>query len=117
MSDTRDFDIEDTVILIDTSRSLARTDFYPSRFEVLKGGAVRFLESKGKIDPEEGTVVANVHRGLGNFTPEELEEYTMKGHQSFYSNPSLWMNGLSYALMKRDMRPIHFGLRMFFDQH
>ncbi|NHI94587.1 MAG: VWA domain-containing protein [Candidatus Lokiarchaeota archaeon] len=53
LSDTRDFDIEDTVILIDTSRSLARTDFYPNRFEVLRKAAIAFIESKSKIDAED----------------------------------------------------------------
>ncbi|MHA1893024.1 MAG: VWA domain-containing protein [Candidatus Helarchaeota archaeon] len=53
MSDTRDFDIEDTVILIDTSRSMARTDFYPNRFEVLKKSAIEFIEAKSQIDPED----------------------------------------------------------------
>lgn len=67
----------------------------------------------GKIQPDEGTVLANSQRDLGNFTSEELMSYTMKAHRSFYLNPSLWMKEIYRAFTKKDLWRINLGLRMF----
>lgn len=69
--------------------------------------------NEGKIQPDEGTVLANSQRDLGNFTSEELMSYTMKAHRSFYLNPSLWMKEIYRAFTKKDLWRINLGLRMF----
>ncbi|NHI91438.1 MAG: VWA domain-containing protein [Candidatus Lokiarchaeota archaeon] len=50
MSQTK---LEDTVILIDVSRSMARKDFYPSRIEVIKKAFKYFVTQKSEIDSND----------------------------------------------------------------
>ncbi|MHA1379256.1 MAG: VWA domain-containing protein [Candidatus Helarchaeota archaeon] len=50
MSDTRDFDVEDTVILLDVSRSMSRKDFNPNRIEVVKKAIIEWIKLKHNID-------------------------------------------------------------------
>jgi len=69
----------------------------------------------GKIKPEEGTIYADPNRGLGNFTSDELINFTMKAHKSFYLNPRLWKNEITNALIKKDISKINLGMRMLID--
>ncbi|MHA1301867.1 MAG: VWA domain-containing protein [Candidatus Helarchaeota archaeon] len=50
MSDTREFDVEDTVILLDVSRSMFRKDFTINRIEAVKKGIIEWIKLKSKID-------------------------------------------------------------------
>ena len=90
MSDTRDFDIEDTVILIDTSRSLARTDFHPNRFEILKTAAIKFVEEKGKIDPEDRYAIVTF-----NTDGTVVLEFTEDVQEAINSLKNLRIGGIS----------------------
>ncbi len=90
MSDTRDFDIEDTVILIDTSRSLARTDFQPNRFEILKSAAIKFIEEKGKIDPEDRYAVVSF-----NTDGTVVLDFTEDGQEAINALKNLRIGGIS----------------------
>ncbi|MHA1278658.1 MAG: VWA domain-containing protein [Candidatus Helarchaeota archaeon] len=46
----KDFDTEDTVICIDTSRSMARKDFQPNRLQAVKNAVITFVQKKHNID-------------------------------------------------------------------
>ncbi len=50
MSQTK---LEDTVLLIDVSRSMARKDLYPSRIEVIKTAFKKFVNQKSGLDPTD----------------------------------------------------------------
>lgn len=67
---------------------------------------------KGNIQPDEGDLIGDSRRGLGNFTADELEEYTMKAQKSFYRNPTLWINEIKRAFKTRDTRFLKVGFRM-----
>jgi anaerobic magnesium-protoporphyrin IX monomethyl ester cyclase len=67
---------------------------------------------EGKIKENEYWVIADSKRGLGNFTEEELIDYSMKAYRSFYFNHRLWMRELYYAFAKKDFRFLKIGLKM-----
>jgi len=67
---------------------------------------------EGKIKPEEHTVNADSTRGLGNFTEQELIDYTMKAYKSYYFNPRLFTREIYYAFSKRDFRFLKLGIKM-----
>ncbi|MFX0138487.1 MAG: VWA domain-containing protein [Candidatus Hodarchaeota archaeon] len=46
----REFDIEDTVILMDVSRSMVRKDFEPCRIEAVKNALIEWIKLKHNID-------------------------------------------------------------------
>lgn len=69
-----DIKIEDTVILLDTSRSMLRKDFKPSRLSIELQTAKNFIESKLSIDMKDRISVitfGGVMRKLINFAFEE----------------------------------------------
>ena len=68
----------------------------------------------GKIQKNEFLVDANSERGLGDFTVDELREYTFKASSSFFFSPRYWFRELIDAFNKRDFRYINAGLRIFF---
>jgi len=70
----------------------------------------------GKIKPEEGSILADSRRGLGNFTLEELKMYTMMAHKKFFMNPILWMRTFYKAIIRQDFRFVDLGLRMIFEK-
>ncbi len=49
----RDLKIEDTILLLDTSRSMLRKDFKPNRLNIALQTAKNFIESKLAIDPKD----------------------------------------------------------------
>lgn len=74
---------------------------------------------KGKIKPEEGNVLADSNRDLGNFILGDLSNYTIKAHSRFFMNPVLWFRTLAKAISERDFRFVNLGLRMIsgFNSH
>jgi len=68
---------------------------------------------EGKIKPDEFTVNADSERNLGMFTEEELENYCIKAHRSFYFDPRYIIKQLLYAFKNRDFRFIKAGIKMF----
>jgi len=68
---------------------------------------------EGKIIPDEYSVIANSQRNLGMFTEEELKNYCMKAHRSFYFDPRYIIRQLFYAFKNRDFRFIKAGFKMF----
>jgi anaerobic magnesium-protoporphyrin IX monomethyl ester cyclase len=68
---------------------------------------------EGKIRPDEFTVNADSKRNLSMFTQEELENYCIKAHRSFYFDPRYIIKQLFYAFRNRDFRFIKAGIKMF----
>ena len=69
--------------------------------------------NKGKIKEDELlTVAADSGRGLGNFTTEELLEYTAKAYQSFYYNPSYWIREITKAFSEKRFRFLKLGIKV-----
>ncbi|MHA1143355.1 MAG: VWA domain-containing protein [Candidatus Helarchaeota archaeon] len=59
VSDHRDYEIEDTVILIDASRSMARKDFIPQepRINAIKPALIEWVKRKNRIDAADNYAV------------------------------------------------------------
>lgn len=67
----KDLKIEDTVVLLDTSRSMMRSDFKPSRLYVQIKATKQFIEKKFSIDPKDRIALATfgkITRKLNDFT-------------------------------------------------
>lgn len=67
----KDIKIEDTVVLLDTSRSMMRSDFKPSRIIVQIRAAKNFIDKKFSIDPKDRIALVSfgkVTQKLCNFT-------------------------------------------------
>ncbi|MHA1293095.1 MAG: VWA domain-containing protein [Promethearchaeota archaeon] len=70
----QDFKIEDTVILLDTSRSMLRKDFKPDRLTVAIKTVKKFIQSKFMIDPKDRILIicfGDTTKKLTSFTNEE----------------------------------------------
>jgi radical SAM superfamily enzyme YgiQ (UPF0313 family) len=59
---------------------------------------------QGKISEEEYMVRANSKRGLGIFTPEEIELYSIKAQRDFYLRPSFIIRLLTKSLQNDGRR-------------
>ncbi len=68
---------------------------------------------EGIIKKEEHSVIADSQHNLGLFNEEELKNYCMKAHRSFYFNPRYIIRQLLYAFKNKDFRFIKAGLNMF----
>jgi anaerobic magnesium-protoporphyrin IX monomethyl ester cyclase len=66
----------------------------------------------GKITSDEYYVTADIQRGLGQFTEQELNDYAMKAYKRFYIRPSLWIRQLWYAGKNQDTRFLKLGAKM-----
>ena len=71
----QDIKIEDTVLLIDSSRSMLRTDFPPNRLNIALQTAKNFIQSKANIDPKDRISIISFGsetRKLSSFSFDEL---------------------------------------------
>ncbi|MFW9937574.1 MAG: VWA domain-containing protein [Candidatus Thorarchaeota archaeon] len=69
-----DIKIEDSIILLDTSRSMLRKDFKPNRLLVALGAVKNFISSKFMIDPKDRISIVtfgDITRRICPFTYEE----------------------------------------------
>jgi radical SAM superfamily enzyme YgiQ (UPF0313 family) len=66
-----------------------------------------------KISKNEYNLSADSRRGLGNFTPEELIEYTRKASKLFYSRPNYIFGQVYRAFLRRNFRLLKSGLDVF----
>lgn len=63
-----------------------------------------------KISKNEYSISADSRRDLGNFTSEELFEYTKKASWEFYSRPSYITSQIYRAFIRRDFKLLISGL-------
>ncbi len=66
----------------------------------------------GKIQLDEYLVVADVERGLSNFTSEELINYTRKAYKNFILNPHLWTKELFHSFATKDFLSLKLALEL-----
>lgn len=93
------------------SLPLEFASFYPFGY-TYKSDIWAEAVKNGKIKPDEGSVIADSKRGIGNFSLEEIEMHTMKAHRRFFINPFLWFRILRKAIIKQDFRFTNLGFRM-----
>ncbi|MFX1586775.1 MAG: VWA domain-containing protein [Promethearchaeota archaeon] len=55
----QDFKIEDSIILIDSSRSMLRRDFKPNRLNVALNAVINFIQAKFTIDPKDRIAIVS----------------------------------------------------------
>jgi len=70
----QDIKIEDTVLLIDSSRSMLRKDFPPNRLTIALKTAKNFIQSKANIDPKDRISIISFGsetRKLSSFSLDE----------------------------------------------
>ncbi|MFX0057118.1 MAG: VWA domain-containing protein [Candidatus Hodarchaeota archaeon] len=70
----QDIKIEDTVILLDTSRSMLRKDFKPNRINVALGAVKNFIHSKFVIDPKDRIAIVTFGDTTRRICPFSFEE-------------------------------------------
>ncbi|MFX1592886.1 MAG: vWA domain-containing protein, partial [Promethearchaeota archaeon] len=102
--------IEDTVILLDTSRSMLRKDFKPSRLVIELQAAKNFIQSKLSIDMKDRISIitfGNVTRKLIDFAFEE-EKLINSLKKVQISGRGLLHEGIAFALqiLVEEMRKV-----------
>ena len=83
-----DIKIEDTVILLDTSRSMLRKDFKPSRLAVELQAAKNFIQSKLSIDMKDRISIIS----FGD-TTKRLIDFTFDGNKLLSSLKKIQISG------------------------
>lgn len=95
-------EVEDTVILVDSSRSMLRTDFKPNRLEVALNTAKYFIEQKFSIDPKDRISLLTFGETTKEITPLTYDSNrlinSMKKSRINISGQGDLENALSYAL-------------------
>ncbi|MFX0001609.1 MAG: vWA domain-containing protein, partial [Candidatus Hodarchaeota archaeon] len=113
-----DLKIEDTVILLDTSRSMLRKDFKPSRLVVELQTAKNFIQSKLSIDMKDRISIitfGNITKRLINFAFEE-ERLIKSLKKVQISGKGFLHEGIAFALqiLVEEMRKIGGKTRRIF---
>ncbi|NVM01055.1 MAG: VWA domain-containing protein, partial [Candidatus Helarchaeota archaeon] len=90
MSDTREFDIEDTVILMDVSRSMARKDFNPCRIEAVKSALIEWVKLKHNIDKADRFALITY-----STTGQVVQDYTDDLDQIISAIKNVRVHGIS----------------------
>jgi len=84
-----------------------------SPFAYLKGSPIWYEALKsGKLKKDEYAVIADVKRGLGNFTEEEMWNWSLKAFKEFYLRPSYILDQVIQAFVRRDFRIVKGGLKL-----
>lgn len=73
-------------------------------------------EKAGKINYEKDGhfIYADSSKNLGNFTTEELINFTERAYKRFYYNPSLWFRVLFKSIRNMDPKLLLIGLKFLF---
>jgi len=67
---------------------------------------------EGKIKSDEFRVIPDISRGLGNFTSEELMNFTRIAYINFFMNPNRWIRTFKNAIKFKDTRIFFQGIQM-----
>lgn len=68
---------------------------------------------KNKISKNEDAVLADISIDLGNFTKEELIDYTIEAFNSFYFRPAYLIGQIYKAFLRKDYSLLINGLKYF----
>ncbi len=71
-------------------------------------------DNKISDDPDTFFTFADKDEGLGNFTRNELLEYTIKAFHRFYNRPSYLINQIYRSISRNDYKFLVNGLRFLF---
>jgi len=66
---------------------------------------------KNLISKDEYNAPADINRGLGNFTPEEIQAYTKEAFHRFYIRPIFMLNRFYRACERGDYRLVKRGIQ------
>ncbi|TFF98706.1 MAG: VWA domain-containing protein [Promethearchaeota archaeon] len=95
-------EVEDTVILVDSSRSMLRADFKPNRLTVALNTAKYFIEQKFSIDPKDRICLLTFGDSIKEVTPFTYDSerliLSMRKSQIKISGLGDLESGLSFAL-------------------
>ena len=105
--ETRDH-IENTIKFA-CSLPLDMAFFAPLSYEMGSDLWVEAVKNK-IISKDEIMVPVNSRRGLGNFTPEELQTYTKQAYRRFYVRPLFILSRIYKAFLRKDYGFVNRGL-------
>jgi len=73
-------------------------------------------EKDGKINYKKDGhfIYADSSKNLGNFTTDEIIDYTRKGYNRFYYNPLLWFRFFYRSISKREPWLLYVGFKFLF---
>lgn len=98
---------------IDFAKSLPLDHATFSPFAYLKGSPIwNDAFKQGKIKREEFAVLATSERGLGNFSEDEIWEWSIKAFREFYLRPKYILEQIILAFLRNDFRTIKGGLHI-----
>lgn len=106
----QDIKTEDSVILIDSSRSMLRRDFKPNRITVALGAVKNFIITKFRIDPKDRIAILSFGDNTKKLNPFSFEEdrliASLKKIQ--ISGKGLLQEGIAFSLqiLVEEMRKI-----------
>jgi len=66
-----------------------------------------------KIKEDEFFVLSDSHRGLGNFTSDELYNYSRKAYYGFYMRPFYIIHRVIECFFRRNFEPLKKGSKLF----
>jgi len=98
-----------------TSLPLDMVSFFALRY--VYGSDIWYeAEKDGKINYKKDGhfIYTDSLKNLGNFTTKEIIDFTIKGYNRFYYNPSLWFRFLNRSLKEMDPRWIIIGIKFLF---
>ncbi len=105
-----DIKIEDSVLLIDSSRSMLRADIKPSRLQVVMRAVKGFIESKSSIDPKDRISIITFGKLVKKIAPfsNEPEMLINALNRLEISGKGRIFDGIAYSLQMiiQEMRKI-----------
>jgi radical SAM superfamily enzyme YgiQ (UPF0313 family) len=91
-----------------------------AQFNILgyQAGSILWEEAvkNKKISEEEMFIPASLHRGLGNFSLEKLEEYEQEATERFYLRPLYVINQIYQAFIRQNFVLLRNGIKILMTQ-
>jgi len=79
-------------------------------FYIIKSPLWEEAVKENKISSNERAIPADSNRGLGNFTPEELNKFVIYAYKKFYFRPSYFIRQFFRIIIRKDLKIIKYGL-------
>lgn len=103
----------DTTLSFALSLPLHSVSFLPLRY-MIGSDLWEQAVSNGHITRDEYLVPADVNRGLGRFSKQELFSYCIKAQRAYYARPAFFINLLKTSLRNDDMTFMQSYISMMF---
>jgi anaerobic magnesium-protoporphyrin IX monomethyl ester cyclase len=72
---------------------------------------------QGKISNDTFIELSDLHKGLGNFTREELKTYTIQAYKTFYFRPTYLLGQIYRSILRNDYSFLFNGLKFISSLH